>query len=352
MWLLEPNPLLDQIPKYYHRDFTTIGACISLERQLLKGLTHYGECLTYHGDSGKFYLCSRRPDLVVWPYALPREVCESIVNQIDPKPVIYVAPAMPKPPKPAERARPILSISRPRKVSVADLRIEDLKKRNVVKSNALNRLEHDLPAVIARVRQGEVGQTEALLRYVFYTAKFGSKRNPPDLQAVLFLTALELRLSPEKRQRFLHLRSLPKRAEILTPRCPRGRPRTEDQEEQEIVAALLREKAMGNQQVSRPRHRLRGALACYERADKEVSEELHEADRKVSEELDEDPHEALSLRSIRGYYGKHRDLIVKLREMGIDLAVEVEADGKRSLTIKNFRSLAWFKKLPGKIRRL
>ena len=99
MWLLEPNPLLDQIPKYYHRDFRTIGACISLERQLLKGLAHYGECLTYHGDSGKFYLCSRRPDLVVWPYALPREVCESIVNQIDPKPVIYVAPAMPKPPK-------------------------------------------------------------------------------------------------------------------------------------------------------------------------------------------------------------------------------------------------------------
>lgn len=347
MWLLEPNPLLDQIPKYYHRDFTTIGACISLERQLLKGLTHYGERLTYHGDSGKFYLCSRRPDLVVWPYALPREVCESIVNQIDPKPVIYVAPAMPKPPKPAERARPILSISRPRKVSVADLRIEDLKKRNVVKSNALNRLEHDLPAVIARVRQGEVGQTEALLRYVFYTAKFGSKRNPPDLQAVLFLTALELRLSPEKRQRFLHLRSLPKRAEILTPRCPRGRPRTEDQEEQEIVAALLREQAMGNQQVPRP-NRLKGALARHERADKEVSEELHEADRKVSEER----HEALSLRSIRRYYGEHRDLIGKLREMGIDLGVEVGADGKHSLTIKNFRSLAWFKTLPGKTRRL
>ena len=349
MWLLEPNPLLDQIPKYYHRDFTTIDACVSLERQLLKGLAHYGDRLTCHGDSGKFYLCSRRPDLVVWPYALPREVCESIVNQIVPKPMIYVAPAMPKPPKPAERARPILSISRPRKISVADLRIEDLKKRNVVKSNAMNRLEHDLPAVIARVRQGKVGQTEALLRYVFYTAKFGSKRNPPDLQAVLFLTELELDLSPEKRQKFLHLQSVTKQAKMLTPPAPRGRQRTEDQEEQEIVAARLREKAMKHQQVL---PKLIGGLARHERADKEVSEELHEADRKVSEELGEKPHEALSPRSIQQYYSKYRDLIVKLREMGIDLGVEVEADGKRSLTIKSFKSLAWFKKLPGKTRRL
>lgn len=216
---------------------------------------------------------------------------------------------------------------------VADLRIEDLKKRNVLKSNAVNRFEYNLPVVIARAQQGEVGQTEALLRYVFYIVKFGSKRNPPDLQAVLFLAELELDLSPEKRQRFLHLRSLPKRAEILTPRCPRGRPRTEDQEEQEIVAALLREQAMVNHQVPRPR--LRGDLSRHQEADNAISKELHKASR-----------------SIRRYHSKYRSLIGKLRKLGINLGVEKGADGKSSLTIKPFKSLEWFKKLPGKTRRL
>ncbi|MDH3672696.1 MAG: hypothetical protein OES46_16315 [Gammaproteobacteria bacterium] len=232
-----------------------------------------------------------------------------------------------------------------------DLRIKDLKKRNVVKSNAMNRLEHDLPAVIARARQGEVDQTEALLSYVSYAA-CGSKRNPPDLQAVMFLTELELGLSTEMRQRFLNprLQSLRKRAAILTPRRPRGRQRTEDKEEQEIVAALLRKQGMVNQQVSRPR--LRGDLARYERIDKEVSEELDEANKKVSEELDEELHKAPCPRSIRRYYGKHRNLIGKLRAMDINLGVEVDAAGKHILTIKPFKSLAWFKKLPGKTRRL
>ena len=219
--------------------------------------------------------------------------------------------------------------------SVVDLCIKDLKKRNVVKSNAVNRFECNLPAVIARAYEGEVDQTEALLSYVSYVSHrgSGSKRNPPDLQAVLFLTELELGLSPERRQKFLRLQSLRKRAAILTPRRPRGRQRTEDKEEQEIVAALLREQTMVNHQGPRPR--LRGDLSRHQEADNAISKELHKASR-----------------SIRRYHSKYRNLIGKLRKLGINLGVEKGADGKSSLTIKPFKSLEWFKKLPGKTRRL